>query len=252
VAVLPAGDFVKALLAGEIFQGWRAWARMTSKGISLGYLSKYYDLITPAHKSRFRRNQIALLNLREGERVLEVGCGTGVLSLLAKMIVGEGGAVEGIDIAPKMVARARQKAEKAGLAINFRVASIDELPYRHGVFDAVISSMMFHHLPVATKGRGLEEVYRVLRTGGRLLLCDFCSPRHLAFPIACLMFIWISSTRYQLFGRLPALLEASSFRGAKLVKKEMLLEYYLLFKEGNNGTAQSYIHPCEHRAESIE
>jgi ubiquinone/menaquinone biosynthesis C-methylase UbiE len=209
---------------------------MKSKGISLGYLSKYYDLITPADRSRFRRNQIALLNPKEGERVLEVGCGTGVLSLLAKMIVGEGGGVEGIDIAPKMVARARQKAEKAGLAINFRVASIDELPYRDGVFDAVVSSMMFHHLPVATKGRGLEEVYRVLKTGGRFLLCDFCSPRYLVFPIACLMFVWISSTRYQLFGRLPALFEASSFREAKLVKKGMFLEYYLLFKEGKHET----------------
>jgi ubiquinone/menaquinone biosynthesis C-methylase UbiE len=129
-----------------------------------------------------------------------------------------------------MVARARQKSQKAGLPINFRVASIDELPYRDGVFDAVISSMMFHHLPVATKGRGLEEVYRVLKIGGRFLLCDFCSPRYLVFPIAYVMFIWISSTRYQLFGKLPALLEASRFRGARLVKKGMFLEYYLLFK----------------------
>ena len=209
---------------------------MKSKGISLGYLSKYYDLITPAHRRRFRRNQIGFLNLREGERVLEVGCGTGVLSLLAKMIVGDGGAVEAIDIAPKMVARARQKAEKAGLRINFSVASIDELPYGDGIFDAVISSLMFHHLPLRIKERGLEEVYRVLKPGGRLLLCDFSSPRYLVFPIAFLMFIWISSTRYQLFGRLPALFEASSFRGAKLVKKGMFLDYYLLSKEGNSRT----------------
>lgn len=209
---------------------------MKSKGISLGYLSKYYDLITPAHRRRFRRNQIGFLNLREGERVLEVGCGTGVLSLLAKMIVGDGGAVEAIDIAPKMVARARQKAEKAGLLINFSVASIDELPYGDGIFDAVISSLMFHHLPLRIKERGLEEVYRVLKPGGRLLLCDFSSPRYLVFPIAFLMFIWISSTRYQLFGRLPALFEASSFRGAKLVKKGMFLDYYLLSKEGNSRT----------------
>jgi ubiquinone/menaquinone biosynthesis C-methylase UbiE len=211
---------------------------MKSKGISLGYLSKYYDLITPADRSRFRRNQIGLLDPREGERVLEVGCGTGVLSLLAKMIVGEGGAVEGIDIAPKMVARARQKAEKAGLPINFRVASMDELPYRDGVFDAVISSMMFHHLPLRIKGRGLEEVYRVLKIGGRFLLCDFCSPHDLVFPIAYLMFIWTSSTRYQLFGRLPALFEASSFQGAKLVKKGIFLEYYLLLKEGRSGMSR--------------
>jgi ubiquinone/menaquinone biosynthesis C-methylase UbiE len=207
---------------------------MKSKGISLDCLSKYYDLITPADRSRFRRDQIGLLNPREGERVLEVGCGTAALSLLAQMIVGENGTVEGIDIAPKMVARAGQKAEKAGMPINFSVASIDELPYRDGIFDAVISSLMFHHLPLKIKERGLEEVYRVLKPGGRLLLCDFSSPRYLVFPIAYLMLIWISSTRYQLFGRLPALFEASSFRGARLEKKGMFLEYYLLFKEGKS------------------
>lgn len=204
---------------------------MKSKGISLGYLSKYYDLITPSDRSRFRRNQIGLLDPGEGERVLEVGCGTGALSLLAKMIVGENGIVEGIDIAPKMIAKARKKAEKAKLPISFRVASIDELPYRDGVFDAVISSMMFHHLPLTVKGRGLEEVYRVLKTGGRFLLCDFCSPHPLVLPIAYMMFIWTSSTRYQLFGRLPALFQTSSFRGAKLVEKGIFLEHYLLLKE---------------------
>jgi len=207
-------------------------SKMKSKGISLGRLSKYYDLITPADRSRFRRNQIRLLNPGEGESVLEVGCGTGALSILSKGIVGEKGVVEGIDIAPKMIAKARKKAEKAKLRINFRVASIDDLPYRDGVFDAVISSMMFHHLPLRVKGRGLEEAYRVLKTGGRFLLCDFCAPHGLVFPIAYLMFIWTASTRYQLFGKLPALLEASSFRGAKLVNKGIFLEYYLLFREG--------------------
>jgi len=205
-------------------------SEIKAKGLSLGNLSKVYDLMTPADRSRFRRNQIALLNPREGERVLDVGCGPGALSLLSKVSVGGRGAVEGIDIARKMVVRARKKAEKAGLEVDFRVASIDELPYRDGVFDAVISSMMFHHLPLRVKRRGLEEVYRVLKTGGRFLLCDFCSPHGLAFPVACLMFIWTASTRYQLFGKVPALLEASSFRGAKLVNKGSFLEYYLLFK----------------------
>ena len=74
-----------------------------TKGVSLDYLSDYYDVLTPAEKSRTRRKQIDLVGLEEEERVLEVGCGTGALSFLSKLAVGEAGEVAGIDIAPKMV-----------------------------------------------------------------------------------------------------------------------------------------------------
>ena len=133
-----------------------------TKGVSLDYLSDYYDLLTPAERSRTRRKQIDLIGLEEGERVLEVGCGTGVLSFLSKLAVGEAGEVAGIDIAPKMVARAKEKASKAGLEIAFEVASVDDLPHPDGYFDVVISSLMFHHLPLDIKRKGLGEIRRVL------------------------------------------------------------------------------------------
>ena len=202
-----------------------------SKGISLNYLSDYYDTITPAEKSRFRRKQISLMHLREGEKVLDVGCGTGALSILAKLAVGETGQVEGMDIAPKMVTKAREKAARSNVEIGFRTASIDELPYPDGSFDVVISSMMFHHLPVKIKEKGLKEIYRVLKREGRFFLIDFCSPHYLTIPIMYLMFIWISSTRYQLFGNLPSLVKETGFRTVRLLKKGSFLEYYLITKD---------------------
>jgi SAM-dependent methyltransferase len=81
-----------------------------TRGVSLDYLSDYYDVLTPAERSEIRRKQIDLIGLEEGERVLEVGCGTGVLSFLSKLAVGEAGEVAGIDIAPKMVSRAQALA----------------------------------------------------------------------------------------------------------------------------------------------
>ncbi len=201
-----------------------------SKGISLDYLAEHYDKITPTERSRFRRKQIGMLNLRKGEKVLEVGCGTAPLSILAKRMTGETGIVEGIDLASKMVAKAQGKARASNLEIGFRCASIDALPYPDESFDVVISSFMFHHLPVEIKKRGLEEVYRVLKRGGRFFLSDFGSPHYLTIHIMYLMLIWMASTRYQLFGKLPGLIEESCFGAAELIKKGWFLEYYLMTK----------------------
>ena len=201
-----------------------------SKGVSLDYLSNYYDTITPAEKSKFRHNQIGLIELCEGEKVLEVGCGTGALSILAKLAVGETGEVEGIDIAPKMIMKAREKARKTNLKIGFRSASIDDLPYTDKYFDAVISSMMFHHLPVNTKREGLREIYRVLKNDGRFFLSDFCSPHFFAIPVMYLMHIWMSATRYQLFGKLPGLIKENGFEDIRLAKKGFFLDHYLIMK----------------------
>ena len=200
------------------------------EGISLNLLSGFYDYLTFTEKSKFRKNQIKLIDIRKGEKVLEVGCGTGALSILAKKAVGESGEVDGIDIAPKMIATAQQKARKSNLKINFRIAPINELPYPDNTFDLIISSLMFHHLPVKVKKEGLEEIHRVLKKEGRLFLCDFGFPRILTLPLMYLILIWISSTRYQLFGRLPRLINECKFNHVELRKKGLFLEYYLIKK----------------------
>jgi ubiquinone/menaquinone biosynthesis C-methylase UbiE len=208
-----------------------------AKGLSLNYASDYYDFLTPAERSRFRRKQIDLVNLKEGENVLDVGCGTGVLSILAKITVGETGEVQGVDLAPRMISKAHTKSEKANLKIHFITASIDELPYSDEFFDVVISSLMFHHLPIEIKRKGLAEVYRVLKNGGRFFISDFCAPHYLTLPLMYLMFIWIPSTRYQLFGKLPGLIEDSPFgsENIKRIKKGFFLEYYLITKGEGGG-----------------
>ena len=96
--------------------------------------------------------------------------------------------------------------------------------------DLVISSLMFHHLPVTLKREGMIEICRVLKKGGRFFLCDFGSPNLLTVLLMGPLFIWMSSTRFHLLGRLPALLKASQFKSVELIKKGVFLEYYIMRK----------------------
>lgn len=110
--------------------------------------------------------------------MLDVGCGTGDLTLEVARRVGSSGLVAGIDAAPEMVARARQKAERRHMAIDFRVEPVERLTFADQAFDVVVSSLVFHHLPDALKREALAEIRRVLKPGGRLLLVDLLGRTH--------------------------------------------------------------------------
>jgi ubiquinone/menaquinone biosynthesis C-methylase UbiE len=120
-----------------------------------------------------RRRVFELGELRAGQTLLDVGCGTGTLAIEAAARVGEAGRVAGIDPAPRQIARARAKARRAGLGIDFRVAAIEGLPFPEGAFDVVTSTLRMHHLPDDLKRQGLTEIARVVKPGGRLVVCDF-------------------------------------------------------------------------------
>lgn len=201
-----------------------------SKGISLDWMADYYDLITFAERSQFRRRQIELMELRKGDRVIEIGCGTGVLSILSKIFLGKDGDVIGLDISPRMIKNAKKKSDSLGLNIDFITASADEIPYPNSSFDLVISSLMFHHLPVQIKGAAFQEILRILKPGGRLFLCDFGKPRWYFYPISFLMLIWSPHTRYHLFDRLSPQIRNSGFAQVELKKKGLLLDYYMARK----------------------
>jgi ubiquinone/menaquinone biosynthesis C-methylase UbiE len=147
-----------------------------TKGATIGWWAPAYDavswLMSFGQAPAIRRKTLAVAKLQPGERVLDVGCGPGSLSLPAAGKVGAAGSVAGIDASPEMIAVARGKARKKNLDVDFRVAPVEALPFADGEFDAVLSSLMLHHLPGDVRDAGFSEILRVLKPGGRFVAVD--------------------------------------------------------------------------------
>jgi SAM-dependent methyltransferase len=116
-------------------------------------------------------NPLALGELRGGEVVLDLGCGSGLDSLLAARRVGPTGRVIGVDFAAEMVEKARRNAEAVGVTnAEFRRGEADALPVEDGSVDVVISNGVFNLC--VDKPKVLAEAFRALRPGGRLQMAD--------------------------------------------------------------------------------
>ncbi|HEY2447626.1 MAG TPA: class I SAM-dependent methyltransferase, partial [Mycobacterium sp.] len=120
--------------------------------------------------NRVHEQLIAQAELADSDRVLEIGCGTGNLTIRAKH-THPSAEVIGSDPDPLALRRAQRKA--CGMAgIRFERGYAQRLPYTDGEFDRVLSSMMLHHLDADAKTAAAAEIFRVLRPGGRLHLVD--------------------------------------------------------------------------------
>jgi ubiquinone/menaquinone biosynthesis C-methylase UbiE len=145
-----------------------------TKGQTIPWAS-FYDAIVwllSLGKQAIREATIELAQIKSGDRVLDVGCGTGDLTMAAKTLAGPTGQVVGTDASPKMIDMARRKATRAGVEVTFQTDLIENMTFPDNQFDVVLSSLMMHHLPDDLKRAGIAEIYRVLKPGGRLLIVD--------------------------------------------------------------------------------
>ncbi len=147
-----------------------------TEGHTIHSWARYYDLVLGilsfGRERKFRQAAIELVSLEPGMHILDVGCGTGSLSIAAKQNLTADGTVVGIDPSSNMIDLAQQKADKAGVEVDFQVGVIENLEFEDGKFDLVLSSLMMHHLTDELKERGLQEIQRVLKPGGRLLIIE--------------------------------------------------------------------------------
>ena len=139
------------------------------------FLPLYDPLLKLLGTGAAREQLLAQAGLRSTDRVFDLGCGTGTLDVLIKKQF-RGVEIVGLDPDPKALARARKKAAREGLAIQFDEGFGDQLPYPDASFDRVFSSLMFHHLAADEKTDTLREVRRVLKPRGEFHMMDLEGP----------------------------------------------------------------------------
>ncbi|MBI5643092.1 MAG: methyltransferase domain-containing protein [Deltaproteobacteria bacterium] len=185
----------------------------------LDILAPIYDRYCPAVGLglAFRQKTLGFAELKPGDCVLDVGCGTGVLTRLADLAVGQAGNVVGIDPAAKMIGVAKKNALLQESRAEFRLAVIEDLPFEDNRFDCVLSSAMFHHLPPDLKVKGVSEVHRVLKPGGRFVLVDVDRPTVFLWWVILWPLLFWSFTEDQVKGRLGVLMRRAGFSGVEKV-----------------------------------
>jgi ubiquinone/menaquinone biosynthesis C-methylase UbiE len=153
-----------------------------------GWSARFYDfgnsffgvpLVNRAH--------LSLLQLRPGDHLLDIGCGTGqvIRQLLGRY--GDEVTLAGVDPSPEMIAIARRRFEGRP-SVRIEPGVGERLPFASGRFDWVVSCLTSHHLPLDAKRAMVEECRRVLKPGGTLLLSDFGRPTSLIGR--CFAFAW--------------------------------------------------------------
>ncbi len=140
-------------------------------------LTPFYDPIVriTTREYRFKKRLIAQAALKRGQEVLDLGCGTGTLSVLIKSARPEV-VLTGCDADPSVLAKAESKALARGISVKFDHAFSDALPYANEGFDRVFSTLMFHHLEPMGKVVTIGEILRVLKPGGEFHLADYGFP----------------------------------------------------------------------------
>ena len=118
---------------------------------------------------RYGRGTIEQLALVPGSNVLDVGCGTGASAIPAAQKVGPDGHVIGVDLAERLLAMARAKADAQGLRnVEFRVGDMESLSFPDGAFDAVVCVFAIFFVPDMV--RQVRELWRLVRPGGQLAI----------------------------------------------------------------------------------
>ena len=164
------------------------------------------------------------VSLNRGDKVLDVGCGTGtfLIALCQKYPGGNSAksAVEffGIDPAERLLKEAKRLAHAAECTIDFRLGAIEKIPFPSEYFDAITCTFTMHHLPFDLKRTGLKEIIRVLKPAGQVFVIDIGKPANAYEKCVSRINAGVEHFRSNIHGEIPELLEETGFENVQVLK----------------------------------
>ena len=186
-------------------------------------LLRFYDPLTRLlGADRVRAKLLDAANVGPGQHVLDLGCGTGAVSLLlAKR--QPAARIVGLDPDAKALARAAEKSLAAGASIDWQKGYAGRAPYPAHSFDHVLSSLMIHHLKSEEKQAAFRDVKRLLRPGGAFHLLDFGPPKNVIERVLTAILHHDGRMQDNLSGRLPEWLREAGFADVREVESHRTL-----------------------------
>ena len=179
-------------------------------------LTRFYDPVVrwTTREDVVKPALIKQASVPEGGTVIDLGCGTGTLTVGLKQQYPTARVI-GLDADAMSLDYARAKADAAGVEVEFYKGNATDLPFDATLADRVVSSLFFHHLRPDDKQRVLTQVARVLKEGGELHVSDWGLPTNLlmrALFVPVQLLDGFSNTRENVQGHLPALVCGSGLR----------------------------------------
>lgn len=182
--------------------------------LSYDFLTPLYDPVVAltTRERAFKRELLRQIDLRAGMKTLDLGCGTATLTIDLKKACPQA-EIFGLDGDARILEIARRKVEKANVEIVFNQGLSYEMPYADEFFDAVASSLFFHHLTPENKIKTLRQVFRILKPNGFLHVADWGKPANFLMKIASLPIEWLdgATTKDSFRGKLPVLITEAGF-----------------------------------------
>lgn len=182
--------------------------------LNFKWLTPLYDPLLKwvMREETFKRKLVQQANIQPMMKALDLGCGTGTLTLMLKRAYPDA-QITGLDGDPEVLEIARNKTR--GVEIQWDEGLASSLPYPDSTFDRVVTSLVIHHLVTDDKRRAFKEIFRVLKPHGELHVLDFGAPHSLLTRFMVTYMRRLEETADNFDGLIPLFVAEAGFGGVK-------------------------------------